>query len=105
MSTKGQKSDAVKYLEAMSGGPLTFARLLESIRLGEGMSQVSFAKKLHISKAHLCDIEKGRRFVSPERAAKFANILGYSKKRFIKLALQDQLCRAGLDYIVDIKAA
>jgi len=105
MSTKSKKSDAIKFLESLTDGPLTFARLLEAIRLGEEMSQVAFAKKLKISRAHLCDIEKARRYVSPERAAKFAKILKYSEERFIKLALQDQLSRAGLDYVVDIEAA
>lgn len=105
LSDKKAKSEALKFLEDFSGGPLTFAKLLEAIRLGENISQANFAKKLRISRAHLCDVEKGRRFVSPERAAKFAKILGYSEKRFIKLSLQDQLNRAGLDYDIEIKAA
>ena|SRR3989338_3721696 len=105
MSIKKGKSGALKFLEEVSGGPLTFAKLLEAIRLGEEMSQAAFARKLHISRAHLCDIEKGRRYVTPERAAKFAKILGYSEERFIKLSLQDQLNRADLDYDVEIKAA
>ena len=104
MSTKRKKSDAVKFLEGIAG-PLTFGGLLEAIRKGEEMSQVDFADELEISKAHLCDIEKGRRFVSAERAASFAKKLGYSEKRFIKLCLQDQLKRAGLKYKVEIKAA
>lgn len=105
MIIKKTKSETLKFLEGLSGGPLTFGKLLEAVRLGENMSQVTFAKKLRISRAHLCDIEKGRRFVSPERAAKFAKILGYSEKRFIKLSLQDQINRAGLDYDIEIKAA
>jgi transcriptional regulator with XRE-family HTH domain len=86
MSTK-KKSDAVKFLENLSGGALTFGTLLESIREGEEISQVAFAKKLKISKAHLCDLEKGRRLPSPSRAAKFAKILGYSPERFVKVTL------------------
>lgn len=105
MIIKKAKSETLKFLEDLSGGSLTFAKFLEAIRLGESMSQVNFSKKLRISRAHLCDIEKGRRFVSPERAAKFAKILGYSEKRFIKLSLQDQINRAGLDYDIEIKAA
>ena len=87
MSTK-KKSDAMQFLESLVG-ELTFGGLIEAMRQAEEMSQVDFAKKLGISKQHLCDIEKGRKFVSPERAAKFAKILGHSEKSFVALALQD----------------
>jgi len=104
MSIK-KRSDAMKFLEKLSGGPLSFAELIESIRLGEEMSQVEFAKKLGISRSHLCDIEKGRKMVSPTRATRFAKILGYSSKSFIELALQDQIKGTGLQLKVVVKAA
>jgi plasmid maintenance system antidote protein VapI len=59
----------------------------------------------HVSKAHLCDIEKGRKVVSPERAARFAELLGYSADQFVRLALQDVVDRAGLHYTVQVTAA
>jgi hypothetical protein len=34
-----------------------------------------------MSKSHLNDIEKGRKAVSPDRAARFAKVLGYSQAR------------------------
>lgn len=106
MSTKNKKSDAIRFLEGITGeSHVTFGKLLEAIRLGEKVSQVVFAKKLQVSKAHLCDIEKGRRFVSPERAAKFARRLGFSEARFVKLAVQDQLNEAGLKLRIEIEAA
>lgn len=104
MSTR-EKSDAVKFLEKLTGGPLTMSKLLNAIRQGEEMSQVEFAKKLGISRSNLCDIERGRRFISSELAEKFAERLGESKEQFIRIALQDQLNRAGLKYFVNIKAA
>ena len=70
---------ALEFLEKHRGGPITFADVFESTRLGEEMSQVAFAKKLKISRSHLNDIEKGRKVVSPGRAARFAKILGYSE--------------------------
>jgi len=100
MSTK-----AKKILEKLNNGPLTFGQLINSIRLGENLSQVSFAEVLGISKSHLCDIEKGRKSISPEKAAKYAFTLGYSPVQFIKLAIQDDLTKAGLNYKVDIKAS
>jgi len=81
------------------------SKLLNAIRQGEEMSQVEFAKKLGISRSNLCDIERGRRFISSELAEKFAERLGESKEQFIRIALQDQLNRAGLKYLVNIKAA
>lgn len=40
------------------------------------MTQEVMAKKLGVSKSHLCDIEKGRKRVSVERAYNFALSLG-----------------------------
>lgn len=103
MSTK--KSAAIRYLEKLTGGPVTLGKFLEAVRLGEEMSQPEFAKKLSISKSHLNDIEKGRKAVSPDRAARFAKVLGYSQARLVKLALQDLVDRSRLKLHVDVKAA
>ncbi len=102
MITK-KKSDAMKFLESLVG-ELTFGGLIEAMRRAEEMSQVEFAKKLGISKQHLCDIEKGRKFVSPERAARFAKILGHSEQSFVALALQDIVNQGGLKLKVSVEA-
>jgi len=99
------RSDAMAFLEKLSGGPLTFAKLLRSIREGEAMTQAEFAKTLGISKQHLSHIENGRKVVSPERAARWAALLGYAETQFVRLALQDELHRAGLRYTVSVDAA
>ncbi len=104
MSTK-KKSDTIKFLEKHAGGELTIGRLLESIRLGEDLTQAIFAKKLKISKSHLCDIEKGRKFLSVSRAAEFADQLGYSKEQFVRLSLQDEVSRSGLKFKVKLDKA
>ena len=98
-----KKSDAMKFLENLVG-ELTFDGLIEAMRQAEEMSQVDYAKKLGISKQHLCDIEKGRKFVSPERAVKFAKILGHSEKSFVALALQDIVNQGGLKLKVSVEA-
>ena len=98
-------SDAMKFLERLTGGPLTLGKAVESIRLSEEESLSTFAKKLGISRAHLCDIEKGRKTVSPERAARFARLLGYGERQFVRLALQGQLEHAGLRFKVELDAA
>ena len=69
------------------------------------MSQIEFAKMLGISKQNLCDVERGRRFVSLKAAARFAKKLGYAPDQFIRLALQDLVNREGIAFIVEVKAA
>lgn len=100
MNTK--KSETMKFLEKITGGPLTLGRLLEAIRLGEELSQAEFAKKLKISRSHLNDIEKGNKAVSPERAARFAKSLGHSVERFVELSLQSMVDQAGLKLKVNV---
>ena len=85
-------------------GEMTVAKYLKSFRLADEISQVDFAKKLGLSKGNLCDIEKGRKMISPERASKIAKKIKVPEKVLIQLALQDSLRAARLKYKVDLKA-
>jgi antitoxin HigA-1 len=105
MSTKAKKSDAVKFLEKLSGGPLTLGRLLEAIRLGEEMTMKEFAGLLEVSISHLNDIEKGRKHVSPERALRFAKLLGYSEEQFVELSLQEIVDGLDMDFKIKVSTA
>lgn len=91
-------------LEKISGRKLTFGNLIWSIRECEEMSQVEFAKVIGVSKQYLCDLEHGRKVVSPKTAAKFAIILGYSVAQFVQLAIQDELDRYHLHFRVEVLA-
>ena len=104
MNTK-RKSDAIKYLESLRKGPLTFGQLLHSIRLADEISQAQIADMVGMSRSHICDIEKDRRTVSIERAAQFAEVLGYSKNQFVAAVIDDQLREAGLPFVVELKKA
>jgi transcriptional regulator with XRE-family HTH domain len=97
--------DALPFLEQIVGGPIGLGALLEAIRQGEEETQTQFAARLGISRSHLCDIEKGRKVVSPDRAARFAELLGYSPDQFVRLALQDSVNRTGLRYTVQLSPA
>lgn len=100
------KSQSVKTMERLTGGPLTMARVLKAIRETDELSQIDFAKLLGISRQNLCDLEKSRKMVSPSRAAVFAQKLGYPPAYFIQLALQEELDRAGVKLTVtSIEAA
>ena len=109
MTTKRSKSsharEASRYLESLMGGPLTLGAALSALREADEVSLAAFAKLLGISRTHLCDIEQGRRSVSPERAARFAQALDQSEAQFVRLALQDQLRAAGLKLTVNVEAA
>jgi transcriptional regulator with XRE-family HTH domain len=99
-----QEAKETAALEALMGGPLTLGMALESLRRGEDVSQSEFARKLGLSSQKLCDIEKGRRHVSPERAAQFARKLGHPIEVFVRLALQDQVNDGGLKLKVSVES-
>ncbi len=72
-------------------GALTFGEALESYRLGEGLSQKTFAQKLGISQSSLCDLEKGRRIPSAGRASAVAKKIKEPVAFWVQLAIQDSL--------------
>lgn len=104
MATRVQ-SDARRFLQALRGGPLSFGRMIASIRLADEIPQAELARRMGISRANLCDIEQGRRGVTVERAAQFARVLGYSVNQFVAVAVEDQLRKAGLKVKVRLDAA
>ena len=67
----------IKQIEKITEEKLTLGRLLWAIRESEKISQVDFAKKLGISKQHLCDLEQNRKNISPKLAATYAKKLNY----------------------------
>ncbi len=100
MNTKRLKSVLEKDL-----GPLTFGSFLRGARTSKDLSQIEMAKFIGISKSSLCDIEKGRQFVTPALAAKIAKKCGLSKIVAVEASLNDQLRRAGLNLIIEVKAS
>ena len=103
MNTKSLTAES--YLRRLMGGNPTFGRLIQCHRECDEISQAELARKMKISRAHLCQIEKGQKLVTPQRAAKFARVLGYSEALFIEMAFQDQLQKAGLNFRVNLEAA
>jgi transcriptional regulator with XRE-family HTH domain len=103
MITKESKA-SIEYIESLTGHKLSLGGLLLAIRQGEELSQVEFAKQLGISRQNLCDIEHNRRFISPKMATEYAVKLGYSKKQFVRLCLQDLLDRDGILFAVDVQS-
>lgn len=77
-------------------GHISFGDMLQAMRESQDWTQVHMAEKLGISKQDLCNIERGRKLVSVERAVAFARSLKFPVKTFAKYALQDQLHKAGI---------
>ena len=100
-----ESKETLTYLESLIGKRPTLGDYLLSIRQGEELSQVAFSQKIGISRQNLCDIEHNRRYISPKMAAEFAEKLGYSKKQFVRLCLQDLLNRDGLTLLIDVQDA
>jgi len=98
------KSSASEYLEKKYG-KMSLGDYIKALRESDAISQSEYALKLKISRANLCDIEKNRKLISPERAVRFARILKYPEKLFIKLALEDILRQANLKYQVELKVS
>jgi len=106
MTTKKSKGFSDSNVEErILGGPLTFGAAVEALRVGDELTQVEFAKKLRISRQYLCDVEKGRRRVSPGQAAKFAQAFGHPPNVLVRLALQDAVRASGLKLKVIVEAA
>lgn len=103
MSIKSKMTiNTLKHIKKLTGTKLSLGKLLWAIRQADEISQIDFATKLKMTKQHLCDIERERKSVSPKLAAKYAEILGYSKEQFIRLSLQDLVDRQGLNVRVEI---
>jgi len=77
--------------------PLSFGDFIRSHRLGEELSQTEFAKTLEISNQRLSDIENDRFNVSIKLAKKIADQLDLPAEWLVKLALQDQLDKEGVE--------
>jgi len=86
-------------------GVMTLGFFVRAFREAEELSQAQYAKKLGISRGNLCDLEKGRKIASPERAAQIAKKMGIAPEILIQLTFQDVLREAKLKYKVELKAA
>jgi plasmid maintenance system antidote protein VapI len=75
------------------------------MRVGDDLTPATFARGLGVSRQYLCDVEKGRRLVSPDQAARFARAFGHPPAVLVELALQDAVRASGLNLKVTVRAA
>lgn len=102
---KKRNSNTNAFLSSLNGGPLTFGQLLASLRQADEAGLAEFAAMLDISRQHLHQLETGQKSVSPERAVRFARLLGQSESYFLQLALQDLANESGITARVQVKVA
>lgn len=95
--------DAEEFLNELRGRPMSLGDYLAAVRAREEQSLAAFAERLGISRGNLCDIEKGRRSVSLERAAAWSKELGLPPAALVELALQQAVWAAGLDLRVKVE--
>ena len=104
MSTDKRRVFGLKDLEKRLG-TLTVGDFLHTWRTSEELSLREFGKRLGISVANLCDIEKGRKGVSPEKAEQIAKAVGVPPALLVRLSIEESLRAAGLKYQVDVHPA
>ena len=100
---KNAPTSAEKALEKLVG-PLALFSVLEAIREGEQWTKKQMAEELGVSATYYSDFVAGKKPVSPQKAAVWAEQLGYDPRQFVELAIQDHLTRNNLPYKVQLQA-
>lgn len=103
MRTKNRRSGSRRLEKRL--GRLTAGEFLRTWRESEAMSLKEFGKLVGMSVSNLCDVEKGRKGVSPEKADKIARAIDVPPSLLIRLSIEGSLRAAGLHYSVDVKPA
>lgn len=88
-----------------SQGIFSFATFMLGIRTTLELSQAEMAKRLGISRAALCEIEKGRTLVGPKAASRYAKKAGFSETVALEACFQDQLRKAKIKKRVRVEEA
>jgi transcriptional regulator with XRE-family HTH domain len=103
-TTDRRKTFGLKDLDRKLG-KLTVGEFLHTWRTSEEMTLKEFGKLVGLSVPNLCDIEKGRKGVSPEKAEQIAKAIGVPPALLVRLSIEGALQAAGLKYTVEIKPA
>ena len=93
MTTKAGLMRASTFMNK-ERGPMTFGAFLSGVRTSMDLTQSELASRLKVSRAMICDIEKGRVAVSPTLASRIAREGGFPETLAIKYCVEDQLRRA-----------
>lgn len=103
MSIKTEKPMTMTEQLRKKFGEFHIGRILVMNREDLELTQAAMAKKIGISRGNLCDLEKGRKHLSLERALEFAKFFGIQEQHMTELWLQLEVRRAKLPYKVKIE--
>jgi transcriptional regulator with XRE-family HTH domain len=104
MNTNHNSIDAIEATQDIYE-QMTFGGLIRSLRESDEISQIELAKRIHVSKQFLNDVEHNRKDVGFNFARKIADALGYPLEPLLELLIRDQLRNQKLNYIVELKRA
>jgi transcriptional regulator with XRE-family HTH domain len=104
MRTDRHTAGGAGALEARLG-KLSVGEFVHTWRTTEELSLKEFGRLVGMSAANLCDIEKGRKGVSPEKAEAIARAIGVPPALLVRLAIEENLRAAGLAYTVSVQPA
>lgn len=91
---------ATELLAELGDGPMTLGRVIRSIRLAEQTKPAPFSRAMGVSVPYLNDLERDLKIVKPGKAYEWAELLNYPPQEFVRLALQDELRREGIEFEV-----
>ena len=80
----------------------SFGALMAQVRIETGESLEVFAQRLGVARQNLWEIEQDRRTVSYQRAAEWADALGFEPKDFVRAVVQQAISAAELPYTVQL---
>ena len=81
---------------------MTVGKALRAYRTRNDLNQNKMAILLGISQNYFSDLENGRRVVSPETAAKYAEKMDEPVEYFMQLAIENLIRRAGYNFGVHL---
>jgi len=82
---------------------LTFGEQLKNLRLQQDCSLTEFARRIGISAANLCDLERGRKTPSPRRALAIAKILRIKPDGLLALTIEEILRKENVRFKVSLE--
>lgn len=97
------KNSSLRKLEKTLKIKLTASLAIQSFRMAKDLSQSALAKKINVARNVICDLEKGRRIVTPELALKIARTLKIDEDILLTLVFQETLNKLGKKRIVELK--
>tara|TARA_R110000868_G_scaffold117599_4_gene312164 strand:- start:8639 stop:8989 length:351 start_codon:yes stop_codon:yes gene_type:complete len=90
------ETEYISAREVLKNKKYSVGQTFKALRICDEMTQTELAKKLKISRQHLCDIENDRKALSIERVVSLAKAVGYPAELFVYYHFRAQLQKVGI---------